>query len=380
MPLSTCRWGESNAGGVDSVCQDILKDIVENPSGEYAYTVLAFDPLNRIEGEGVNFKLSKNVSFIHYNSKLKLFGINSPIPSFFYQYRMIKEIIRKVNPDLVHAHYGSPMIAIGRGVASICTLHSYKKIARKSCSVFNNFLYELVIPSIINNIPRQFTVVSRFLQEVVSADSKKPVSIVYNPISKFYLENDASFNRAISRDLMSLEMVTCSLISPRKNIEALLNVVIDLLKKGANPKLTIIGPTEDVEYKEYLNEVIKSENIEDNVMFLGGLNHEKIVSIYNKSHVGLFLSKEETFGLVPLEMMAVNLPVIVSKVGVVLDLEEEFSSLGLVIVDPDDSALIADRVLDIDSDLCADIREFVKNRFSVDSITSQYESLYASNL
>ncbi|MBJ6911393.1 glycosyl transferase family 1, partial [Vibrio cholerae] len=44
MPLSTLNWGEKNLGGVDSVCQMLVRQLAQQER-PYHYRVLAFEPL-----------------------------------------------------------------------------------------------------------------------------------------------------------------------------------------------------------------------------------------------------------------------------------------------------------------------------------------------
>ncbi|MDE1209567.1 hypothetical protein [Vibrio aestuarianus] len=41
VPLSTVKWGNENTGGVDSVCQQIVRFLAENPPDGYIYEILA---------------------------------------------------------------------------------------------------------------------------------------------------------------------------------------------------------------------------------------------------------------------------------------------------------------------------------------------------
>lgn len=48
MPISTLNWGEKNAGGVDSVCQMLVRELASRTQPlKYRYRVLAFDPKSK---------------------------------------------------------------------------------------------------------------------------------------------------------------------------------------------------------------------------------------------------------------------------------------------------------------------------------------------
>ena len=81
-------------------------------------------------------------------------------------------------------------------------------------------------------------------------------------------------------------------------------------------------------YQIKLIDQIQKLQLNNKVTFHGQLTTPEILNIYKKSDYGIFLSAEETFGLVPLEMIACGLDVITTRVGIMDDLYEEFSTLG----------------------------------------------------
>ena len=77
-------------------------------------------------------------------------------------------------------------------------------------------------------------------------------------------------------------------------------------------KLLIIG--EGPQKNELIN-VVRKLKIENNVMFLGFIPHNKLSKIISQMDVVCIPSKREGFGVVALEAQACGVPVICSNVG-----------------------------------------------------------------
>ncbi|MDY7036583.1 MAG: glycosyltransferase [Thermodesulfobacteriota bacterium] len=86
-------------------------------------------------------------------------------------------------------------------------------------------------------------------------------------------------------------------------------------------------------YPDYFKEGI--------VKVLGFCSHEELAYVAKHVMLGIYPSKYETFGLPPLEMMAVGLPVIVSQVKPMI----EISGPGSVMFDPDNAEELAAKVI-----------------------------------
>lgn len=101
-------------------------------------------------------------------------------------------------------------------------------------------------------------------------------------------------------------------IQPRKNIDTLVKAYSKLVKtKGVTHKLVITGR------KGWLYgplfELIKSEGMEQNVIFTGFVPDEELPYIYSSAELFVYLSLFEGFGIPPLEAMACGVPVICSN-------------------------------------------------------------------
>lgn len=373
-PLSTTNWGTVNAGGIDSVCQMLCKQLQLVPSNNFIYRIIAFDPLNKVIQEGKIEKINNNFEIIKFNIKKKN-RLILQTPNLLYQILRIREQVSDYKPDLIHSHLNSWTIFLGSNAPIILTLHSYKKICRKRGNLLNNIFYELIIPFLSGQFVTRYTSVSEFLKNYVILETNKKIDVVYNPI------DDKFFSNTTRKENDITQLVTCALITKRKGIHHSIKVVKRLVDLKIPAQLRIIGPISDKEYYNYLQEVVDRYDLGKHIFFIGPKSIDEIVEIYNDSDIGLFLSEEETFGLVPLEMMASNLSVICSETGVISDFSnrgKRYKPLNIVIPTEYDS--IAELICNISTtkELCNNV--FIRDAFSSSKVVSCYESIYLNEI
>ena len=112
-------------------------------------------------------------------------------------------------------------------------------------------------------------------------------------------ENDKSSN------LLSKNLVSVGRLSKEKGFMDLLIIFNKILKKYPDYKLNIIG---DGEEKEKLENYIKENNLEKNVIMHGFQNKDYINNILLDSMVYLMTSFTESFGIVIIEAMSYGIP------------------------------------------------------------------------
>ncbi|ASG06884.1 VpsD family glycosyltransferase [Vibrio anguillarum] len=367
MPLSTLDWGSKSAGGVDSVCQMLVKYLTERKESGFQYRVLAFDPFCQVDYSDTPIRLSPFVEVIFCPTNEKRY--NLPIPGFIGTALRVNEQIKVFKPDVVHSHIPSWMIGVGKSANRLLTLHSYKLICRKSVSKTNDFLYVKVMPWLSDCFIDRYTCVGQMLKLALVQDIAKPISVIGNPIDEAYFQVTRSLNKSDE----TLRLVTCALISQRKRIDRIIRLVFALKQQGKDVSLTVIGPIADKDCYSRLLQLIAELNLTNDIKFVGRASRDQMLIYYQQSDVGVFLSDQETFGLAPLEMLATGLPVVATRVGVLA--EEDFAISGLVLVDGDDLQQKMESVLALNKLITAD-KMRLERCLNTAVIISQYESLY----
>ncbi len=370
MPLSTIEWGSLNTGGVDSVCQMLSEHLVCNPSCDYRYRIVAVDTLRKRVFTGKPIILSDTVELVWVPLGAKLVG-KIPIPTLLYLIYKVRQQVLDFKPDVVNTHIWSWIVGFSRDIPSIVTLHSYKWIGRRKVSALNDFFYVNVLPRLIRAFGHKIVCVGENLKDAVTLDVKQNVSVIGNPIDKSYFIKNTRI-----KNTRPVKLVTCALLKPQKQIEKIILLTYLLNEEGLNAELTIIGPTSDKGYVNTLGMLVKSRKLTNKVKFLGRLTKFDIIEEYRNSDIGVFFSKEETFGLAPLEMIAAGLPLLSTEVGILAERKSFFENIGVSFVNVGNPNEMLETALKLISNPIAPTVEKLQEAFSVASVVKKYESLY----
>ncbi len=374
MPLSTMKWGSSNAGGVDSVCQIISEYLTNNTNPNYHYRIVAISLLQEPKAFSGVVRLSDNVELIWIPRK-KLISNRVSVPSLFYYMYKVRQQVREYQPNLIHSHLWAAILGCQRSIPSIVTVHSYKDIGRTHVSTANDWLYVKLLPYIYKYFGHRIVAVGNALKHTLSLDVSQPVLAISNPIDSEYFKNV----RFVTKD-NKIKLVTCALLNPKKQVEKIITLIGLLVKSGIDCQLNIIGPTSDSKYICQLKGQVEQEQLTNSVSFLGRLDKAQIINCYQQSDIGVFLSREETFGLAPLEMLASGLPVLATCVGVLAEEKGYFSSVGVTFVDADDNSDLLERALELLADMRAPDTESLQKKFAVSAVVAQYDKIYSELL
>lgn len=168
-------------------------------------------------------------------------------------------------------------------------------------------------------------------------------------------------------------------LTHEKGFDILIKAFSILKKDISNARLIIVG---DGEKQKYLKRLVSELEIKDHVQFTGELSREEIFNIINQSTFVVVPSRFETFGLVALESMLMQRPVIASNLG---GLPEVISNgeTGILVKPKDPIALCAamQHLLSqpeklIRMGMCARLQ--ATEKFSLQNNVDQYERLFYS--
>ncbi|BBM66530.1 glycosyl transferase family 1 [Vibrio alfacsensis] len=372
MPVSTLDFGSSTKGGVDSVCQILIKDLIENKYNNYRFRILAFNPKFKEKNNISLTKISPNIDILQVPTQEKINNIR--IPSIIVNLIRVHREVREFKPDIVHSHQAPWLIGI-KGPKRIATLHTYKNICRNPVSFLNDIFYAKLFPWLCNFYIDHYTCVGKSLALALKNDVKKTTSIIGNPLNPLYFEQTINFKK-----LTNLKFITCALLTKRKRIDSIIKLIIRLYQTGIDVELTIIGPNVDNQYWQELHDLIEKENASQYITFVGSKNTGEIKELYENSHIGIFLSSEETFGLAPLEMLASGLPTISSSVGIIEERSEFFERIGTCIIDPTQEEEALAKVIAFTNQPPLIDRDALKNEFSANAVNNQYFNIYKTLL
>lgn len=289
-------------GGAERLCIDICNELTSREGFEVKLIIFSNENLYQEITESIDIvhcPITFNLSITKSNhidiSSYSKF-INSFQPDVIHSHLFRAELVtRFVISDnvryITHIHDNVPQLHKGNS----STVLSKKKITNfyernfllkkyKKCN--NHFISISKDTStyLFNNLP----------------NSLKNISLLKNAINlnKFTRQNTKLENRNTT-----LKLLTIGSLVDKKNHIFLVNVVKELIDKGLNPTLTILGEGPNRSLLEY---AIEENNLKKYIQLIGNVNH--IEEYMWNSDIYVHAAIYEPFGLVLLEAMAAGLP------------------------------------------------------------------------
>jgi N-acetyl-alpha-D-glucosaminyl L-malate synthase BshA len=221
------------------------------------------------------------------------------------------------------------------------------------------------------------TAVSHFLKQetyrVLGATND--IDVIYNFIDceKYGPLRDHPLRKGLAPDNEKI-LIHVSNFRPVKRPFDVVEVFVKVLKEIPSV-LLMVG---DGPERSNTERLVRKHQVEDRVHFAGKQNNiEEFIGI---ADVLLLPSETESFGLVALEAMACEVPVVASKVGGLPEVIRD--GVDGYLVDPGSIDAMAERTLAILCDnfrhleMGRSAREAARHRFAAPKIVSSYEALY----
>ena len=298
---------------------------------------------------------------------------NSPF-AYFKNIPRLRKIIRRIQPDIVHAHY-----ATGYGLWGSC-----QNIAPFALTVWGTDI-EDALKNRLTTAPivrrtlkkaRCITSASRFLAERTLAFEPSIKDKIHVVPFGVPLQNDTDDHSDRKDDLV--RFVFTKNFRPAYAPDVTLKAFAVAARKNNNIRLTMIGggPME-VELKQKAVNWHLTEMVE----IKGWQSMPVTAELIKNADVMLMPSRRESFGVAALEALAHGKPVIATNVGGIPEIvEDEVNGLLIPADDPESLAMAILRLAG-DEDLRRRMgragRAVVRERFDFEKCLDQMEELYA---
>jgi glycosyltransferase involved in cell wall biosynthesis len=225
----------------------------------------------------------------------------------------------------------------------VVTIHDLTHYAFREAYTLGKVLYKrCTTPLAVRGASRIIAVSESTKQDIVETFAVPgwKIAAVYSGLMEMFkpiTSKEQLKETEIKFHLPSRYILHVGSIDPRKNLVTLLEAYANLTKEANLPhKLIIVGPKE-FNYAPVLN-TAQNLDMADRIVFLGFVNNEDLVNIYNMAELFVFPSIHEGFGFPPLEAMACGVPVITSNTS---SLPEIVGDAALLIDPYDTHGLVA---------------------------------------
>ena len=290
------------------------------------------------------------------------------------------EVMTRFDLDILHVHYAIPhsisaylakKMLTDRVIPFVTTLHG------TDITLVGNDRSYLPITRFGIEQSDTVTAVSEYLKRrtVQEFQIERPIEVVPNFVdcNVYGRSHDRSFRKKFAADDESI-LIHISNFRPVKRVEDVVGVFA-LVRKQQRSRLLMVGDGPERPKAEWL---ARTHGVADDVIFVGKQND--MSQFLAVSDVLLLPSELESFGLVALEGMACEVPVIASRVGGVPEVVRD--GIDGFLYDVGDTKAMADGCLfilqkpNVREEIGKAGRDRATREFCASKIVLQYEDLY----
>jgi len=317
-------------------------------------------------------KLAKNLE----NEEIKVIRLPIKHKNDSKQLKLLKKIIKNEKIDILHVHLWNP--ASGRFALIAGKLTKTPTIVTEHDPFKINPIKNLFKKFALKNVKKIITVSNdnkKLLQKLYPKFSKK-IHVIHNGIDLTWWKSQTlSFKKELHKSKETLLGLTVAELHPRKGIHILLEAIERLVKTQKKFHFAIAG---DGPQRKVLEKLIAKKKLSDFVTLLG--RQKNIPYLMKTADFFVLPSIREAFGMVILEAMVSELPIIASHTGGIPEIIEN-EKTGLLI-EPNNPEKLVGAITRLISS--KKLREkFIKNssklveeKFSAKIMAENYEKVY----
>lgn len=242
-------------------------------------------------------------------------GFIKLVPQLFF-------LLRKLKPDIVHTHLfddALPTLIAAR-------LSNVKiRINTKADSSYHYFFHrKWFIFDLFNNFNSTHLVAiseesKKFIMEVEKAENSK-VTLIHHgiPFEKLTKQSEEVKNKLITDFHLKDKLVigTISRLIEWKGYRYIIGAAEIIVATYPNAVFLFVGQGEQ---ENEIRNLIRSKNLENNIILTGWIDREQIPSLYGIMDIYIHAASREPFGFVIAEAMANGIPMVTTKTGAALD-------------------------------------------------------------
>lgn len=289
--------------------------------------------------------------------------------------RMIRDYLRGLRPDIVHAHDTFGIMTRGLELPLVFTIHGF---------IHEDTLYKGGLKAKLRaswwkraelaSWARQSHIVSisPYVSERLRNVATGTIHEIENPVAREYFE--------VRRDERPGTIFSAATICERKNTLGLVRAFSRLASRDHALRLRLAGPVVEPVYGRKVLNFIEKAGLSDQVTLLGSISASQVREELSHACVSALLSFEEGAPMGIAEAMAAGVPVVASnRCGMPYMVEQGETGY---LVDPDDHGEIADSLNHLLSDCAlrtrmgAKAREVAAQKFHPDLVAQRTLLVY----
>jgi 1,4-alpha-glucan branching enzyme len=315
IALVTHTFFPSSVGGREKYVFYLAKNLAKK-----GHDVRVFTCSDRLK----KLKEKKNGFETIYSKTIK---IPSPGAKYRICFGMLRDL-KKFDPDIIHAHDSRHYTTFLSYIYSkrsrkpmILTEHGFHSM-RNVTNLLYFFYNKLVSRKIFRQAEKVIAVSDSLKKELVRLGvPEKKIAVVHNAID---LQDYSPKAKQVLKSEFGKRMVfSAGRLIEEKGFQHLIRAVPCILKEFPETMFLIAGP--DHYYRSHLEKLSKGMGVSEKVLLLGSICEDELRSFMKSADAIVIPSTYEPFGIIALEAMAFEKPIVASDVG---GLSEIFSGGG----------------------------------------------------
>jgi glycosyltransferase involved in cell wall biosynthesis len=362
-------------GGAENHLISLIKK--QNKSSEILLIYLRGNDYWKKELETMGVKVVK-IKFLKLINIIRLIKV----------YIELKKIILNFNPDIVHAHLSSMEL-----LASLLKFFNPKEINLVITKHLDSFFLEasfgqnLLIRGVFidkfihKNADRIICIskqVKRYFTKKILLPTNK-IRVIYYGVSKEYFGKKKKF-KLIDKNLNKKDFLICCIARhvKQKSLDFLILSFAEFTKKNPNSKLLLVGNGPE---RNNLIKIAKENKVYKKIIWIKF--SENIKDLLKISNVFVLPSKYEGFGMVFLEAMLTNTPVISTNISAIPEVIE--NNYNGILIEPDNIKQMVSALNNIQDKklikkFSINSKKLLSNKFNLEAMYKKTNNVYYSIL
>jgi len=260
-------------------------------------------------------------------------------------------VIMKEKPDIIHVHGYSFLYTIIGGlisyifkIPSVLTIHGMQDYSIHSSSISRILPYiydETLGRASLLLYNRLIAISSDVRTDIIKHGiNTEKIELIPNGVDSDYYSKIPNYSL---NKMEKKPFILCvGRLEERKGFQFMIRALPTIIKKIGSINLIIIGA--DAGYGDYLKKLVKELKLENYVRLLGYVSEDVKLQALHSAAIVVIPSIREPFGLIVLEAMAADRPVVATSAGGIVDIVKNNSA---ILVPPMDSIKLADAIIKI---------------------------------
>ena len=222
--------------------------------------------------------------------------------------KQLHEYLRKLKPDIIHAHDTYGLLVKGLNIPRVFTIHGFiYGDVKVSNTRFASLRWRIWKYYETSGWADQSHIISisPYVRKRLGGIAKGKIYDIDNPVAKSCFD--------IQRAELPNTIFCAAAVIPRKNIHTLIEAASSLISSGHNVELRLAGTLNNKDYVEKIRKSISSKKLEKNVILLGSISTDQVKEELSKAGIFALVSLEENSPMGIEEAMAAGVPVVTSN-------------------------------------------------------------------